>query len=33
MGNPLRYQGFIAKELSEFTLADWGLAYRKFVEI
>lgn len=33
MGNPLRYPGFIAKEPSEFTLADWGLAYHKFVEI
>lgn len=30
MGNPHRYP---AKEPFEFTIADWGLAYRKFVEI
>ena len=28
----MRYPDFIDKEPSEFTLADWGLAYRKFVE-
>ena len=33
MGNPHRYPGFIANEPFEFTIADWGLAYRKFVEI
>ena len=29
MGNSHRYP---AKEPFEFTIADWGLAYRKFVE-
>jgi hypothetical protein len=32
MGNPSWYPDFIDKEPREFTIADWGLAYRKFVE-
>lgn len=32
MSNPNRCLGFIEKEPQEFSLADWGFAYRKFIE-
>jgi len=32
MSNSNRFPSFIDKEPQEFTLADWGLAYREFIK-
>lgn len=33
MSNPNRCPSFISKEPQEFSLSDWGLAYREFIRL